>query len=42
MVEGTAQSETTKTNAGTRKISMMDDVYGAFKSILEDRVPPKN
>ena len=33
--------ETTKTNAGTRKIPMTDDVYEAFKAILEDRVPPK-
>ena len=34
--------ETTKTNAGTRKIPMTDDVYEAFKAILEDRVPPKH
>lgn len=32
--------ETTKTNAGTRKIPMTDDVYEAFKAILEDRVAP--
>lgn len=30
--------ETTKTNVGTRKIPMTDDVYEAFKAILEDIV----
>ncbi len=29
---------TTKTNAGTRKIPMTDDVYKAFQSIIENRV----
>lgn len=34
--------ETTKTNVGTRKIPMTDDVCEAFKAILEDMVPPKH
>ena len=29
--------EKTKTNAGTRKLPMTDDVYGMFKAIIEDR-----
>ena len=29
--------ETTKTNAGTRKIPMTEDVYQTFKCILENR-----
>ena len=32
--------EPTKTNAGTRKIPMTDDVYRCFQAILEDREPP--
>lgn len=33
--------ETTKTNAGTRRIPMTGDVYACFQSILESRRPPK-
>lgn len=33
--------ETTKTNAGTRRIPMTDDVYYCFQSILQDRNPPE-
>lgn len=33
--------ETTKTNAGTRVLPMTDDVYECFKTILENRKPPK-
>ena len=33
--------EPTKTNAGTRKIPMTDEVYGCFQAILEDRVAPR-
>ena len=33
--------ETTKTNAGTRRIPMTGDVYACFQSILESRKPPK-
>ena len=32
--------EDTKTNAGTRKLPMTDDVYYCFQAILEDRDPP--
>lgn len=32
--------ESTKTNAGTRKIPMTDDVYECFKTILEERKVP--
>ena len=32
--------EATKTNAGTRKLPMTDDVYRCFQSILEDRPKP--
>ncbi len=34
--------ESTKTDAGTRKIPMTDEVYSCFKTILEDRETPKN
>ena len=30
----------TKTNAGTRKIPMTQEVYEMFQTILEDREPP--
>ena len=33
--------ESTKTNAGTRKLPMTDGVYYCFQSILEDREAPK-
>ena len=29
--------ENTKTNAGTRKLPMTDDVYQMFQAIVEDR-----
>ena len=32
--------ESTKTNAGTRKIPMTEEVYRCFQAILEDREPP--
>ena len=33
--------ETTKTDAGTRKIPITEDVAHMFQAIIEDRVPPK-
>ena len=33
--------EATKTNAGTRKLPMTDEVYSCFQAILEDRPKPK-
>lgn len=33
--------ETTKTDAGTRKIPITEDVADMFRAIIEDRVPPK-
>ncbi len=33
--------ESTKTNAGTRKIPITDDVAYCFRAIIEDRKPPK-
>lgn len=33
--------ETTKTNAGTRRIPMTGDEYACFQSILDSRRPPK-
>lgn len=33
--------ESTKTNAGTRKLPMTEDVAQCFRAIIEDRVPPK-
>lgn len=33
--------ETTKTDAGTRKIPITEDVAQMFQAIIEDRVPPK-
>ncbi|MDY4994725.1 MAG: site-specific integrase, partial [Oscillospiraceae bacterium] len=36
----TIHVESTKTNAGTRKISMTEDVYRCFQGILEDRETP--
>lgn len=33
--------ESTKTNAGTRKIPMTEDVAMCFQAIIEDREPPK-
>ena len=33
--------ESTKTNAGTRKIPMTDDVARCFRGIIEDREPPR-
>ena len=33
--------ESTKTNAGTRKLPMTDDVYYCFNAILQDREPPE-
>ena len=33
--------ESTKTNAGTRKIPMTDEVFKCFQAILEDRGTPK-
>lgn len=33
--------ESTKTNAGTRKIPMTDDVARCFQGIIEDREPPR-
>ena len=32
--------ESTKTNAGTRKIPMTEEVFRCFQAILEDREPP--
>ncbi len=37
----TIHIESTKTNAGTRKIPMTEDVYRCFQGILEDRETPK-
>ncbi|MCM1329169.1 MAG: site-specific integrase [Ruminococcus sp.] len=34
--------ESTKTNAGTRKIPITEDVAECFRAIIEDREPPKN
>ena len=34
--------ESTKTNAGTRKLPMTDDVAQCFRAIIEDREPPKH
>ena len=34
--------ESTKTNAGTRKLPMTDDVAQCFRAIIEDRVPPEH
>ena len=36
----TIHIESTKTNAGTRKILMTEDVYRCFQGILEDRETP--
>lgn len=33
--------ESTKTNAGTRKIPMTEDVYRCFQGILDDRETPR-
>ncbi len=33
--------ETTKTDAGTRRIPITEDVADMFRVIIEDRVPPK-
>ena len=33
--------ETTKTDAGTRKIPITEDVADMFRAIIEDREPPK-
>lgn len=33
--------ESTKTNAGTRKLPMTDDVAQCFRAIIEDREPPE-
>ena len=33
--------ESTKTNAGTRKLPMTEDVAQCFRAIIEDREPPK-
>ena len=33
--------ETTKTDAGTRKIPITEDVVQTFQAIIEDRIPPK-
>ena len=33
--------ETTKTDAGTRKLPITEDVAQMFQAIIEDRVPPK-
>lgn len=33
--------ESTKTNAGTRKLPMTDDVAQCFRAIMEDREPPE-
>ena len=33
--------ETTKTDAGTRKIPITEDVEDMFRTIIEDRDPPK-
>ena len=32
--------EPTKTNAGTRKLPMTEEVFRCFQAILEDREPP--
>lgn len=34
--------ESTKTNAGTRKLPMTDDVAQCFQAIIEDREPPEH
>ena len=34
--------ESTKTNAGTRKLPMTDDVVQCFRAIIEDREPPEH
>ena len=34
--------ESTKTNAGTRKLPMTDDVAQCFRAIIEDREPPEH
>ena len=33
--------EATKTNAGTRKLPMMEDVFRCFQAIIEDRDKPR-
>ena len=33
--------ETTKTDAGTRKLPITEDVAQMFQANIEDRVPPK-
>lgn len=33
--------ESTKTNAGTRKLPMTEDVYWCFQAIIEDREAPR-
>ena len=33
--------QSTKTNAGTRKLPMTDEVYECFKAIIQDRPKPK-
>ena len=33
--------ETTKTDAGTRKIPITQDVADMFRAIIEDREPPE-
>ena len=33
--------ESTKTNAGTRKLPMTEDVAQCFRAIIEDREPPR-
>ena len=37
----TIHIETTKTNAGTRKIPMTEEVYRCFQAIVEDRETPR-
>ena len=37
----TIHIETTKTNAGTRKIPMTEEVYRCFQAIIEDRETPR-
>lgn len=34
--------ESTKTNAGTRKLPMTDDVAQCFRAVIEDREPPEH
>ncbi len=34
-------NESTKTNAGTRKLPMTEDVFRCFQAIIEDREKPR-